>query len=659
YILIENEEITFHEAENLWGLGTYKTQEKLKEKHKINGLRIACIGQAGENLVRYAAIMNDDGRAQGRCGLGTIMGSKNLKAIAIQGRNQIKGQDISAMKKLKKKIEKEKEADLVSSILPKMQYLYGTNMYMDMGMFAGDVPAYYFTETEFPAEKLTEKTIKEEMPVFTSGCAGCKLKCAKHTVLQSKSNEIIVDGPEYETVGSYGPLCGVFNRDVVIKAGHLANKYGIDVISSGVSIAFLIFLVENKIGIEYIKKDLKEFSIKDFHWGNEKIICELIEKIVFRKGVGDILAEGTKRMAQRWNVDPGLAVQVKGLEIPMHDPRAYAGQALTYMTACVGASHEKADWFQTEIGGFEAPEFNIISGPNTDITGREEGVMHLQDLRGIDDSAVNCNFVTLPRISDYARFLNYATDFKYTPKEFMKTGERIFNLKRVISCKMGITRNDDYLPKHVLKVLDNGITAGVKLQLEKNLQEYYKYRGWDWETGQPTKEKLEELGIIGTKVETKEEIDRKKVSQKTKEKIKKLEEKYVPMLKEKAIEWHDLEPYFEFIILIANSEEDFYYDFEVAEENIQFSIKNFPEKKWFWIKIDQGDFETGRGAIENPTIELRFKNKDILVKMMNMDIDVRKAVFRGKIRFKPLGKAKIFSNFFELYLDKIDVEMQV
>lgn len=656
FLLINNGEITFQDASELWGLDTYQTQENIKEQLKIKRLRVACIGPAGEQLVRYAAIMNDDGRAQGRCGLGALMGSKKLKAIAIKGSNRITGQNIQGMKELRKRIEEEK--DLIATMLPKIQYLYGTNSYMDMGMFAGDVPAYYFTETEFPAEILTEKTIKEEFPVFTDGCFGCTLKCAKHTVITKNGQKITVDGPEYETVAAFGPLCGVFNRKEVIQAGHVANKYGFDVISAGVSIAFLIYLVKQKIALQAIKKELEDITVQEIDWGNEQLIGKLAKKIAFREGLGNALAEGTKRMAEKWGVDPELAAHVKGLEIPMHDPRAYAGQALTYMTACVGASHEKGDWFQTEMGSFEAPEFDIASGPNTDITGRERGVMHLQDLRGIDDSAVNCNFVTPPKVSDIAKYLNYATGFNYTPKTLMKTGERIFNIKRLISCNMGITRKDDYLPKHVIKALPSGKTAGVELDLEKNLRVYYNYRGWDWKTGRPTQAKLEELGIIGEREPSEERI-RRKPTEAELAKVQKLKEIYVPKLKEKAITWEEVPEYFEFIIHLANTEEDFYHEFEVADERFLFSIKGLPENKWFWIKIKEGTFTTGRGNIENPTLTLHYKNRDYLLKMLNMDINIRRAVLTGKIRVKPLGKAGIITNFFGLYLEKIGLEIQI
>ncbi|MGC9779792.1 MAG: aldehyde ferredoxin oxidoreductase family protein [Candidatus Heimdallarchaeota archaeon] len=655
YILIENGEIKFKDATKLWGKGTYETQKTIIKQSNIKGLRVVCIGPAAENLVRYACILNDEGRAQGRCGLGAIMGSKKLKAIAIQKSSKITGQDKKAMKELRKKIDEEKEQ--LSTLLPIMQYLYGTNLYMDMGMFAGDVPAYYFTEAEFPAEILTEKTIKEHMPVFTSGCAGCTIKCAKHTVLVDGTKEIITDGPEFETVASFGPLCGLFSREHVVRAGHLANIYGFDTISGGVSIAFLIFLVKEKIAIDAIKKSLKDIKLEEIDWGNGELVCKLIEKIALREGIGDILAEGVKRMAEKWGVDPELAAHVKGLEVPMHDPRAYAGQALSYMTACCGANHEKGDWFQTEIFGFEAPEFDIISGDNHDITGREKGVMHLQDLRGIDDSAVNCNFYQPSKVSEIAKYITYASGIQYTPRKLMQTGERIFNLKRVISCKLGITREDDELPEHVLKVLNSGKTAGVKLDLEDNLKAYYKHRGWDWNTGHPTEAKLKELGIIGEGEEIITDV-KLEVTQEEKQELEKLKALYVPKLKSKSIQWEEVFPYLDFVILLANNEVEFYTEFEVADERILFAVSDLPVEEWSWIHIKQGEFSVGRGMINDPTLRLDFKDKSFLMRLLNQDVNIRRAVLTGRIKVKPLGKARVIANFFGLYMNKIGLKLE-
>ncbi|NHJ32232.1 MAG: aldehyde ferredoxin oxidoreductase family protein [Asgard group archaeon] len=655
YILIEKGEIKFKDATNLWGKGTYETQEVIKKQNKIKGLRIDCIGPAAENLVRYACIMNDEGRAQGRCGLGAILGSKKLKAIAIERHSKITGQDNKAMIELRKKIDDEKE-DL-SKLLPQMQYLYGTNLYMDMGMFAGDVPAYYFTEAEFPAEILTEKTIKEHLPVFSSGCAGCTIKCAKHTVIVHDSKEIVTDGPEFETVASFGSSCGLFDREKVSLAGHLANIYGFDTISGGVSIAFLIYLVKEKISLDAIKKSLKDIKLEEIDWGNGDLICKLIKKIALREGIGNVIAEGVKRMAEKWGVDPELAAHVKGLEVPMHDPRAYAGQALSYMTACCGANHEKGDWFQTEIFGFEAPEWDIINGDNHDITGREKGVMHLQDLRGIDDSAVVCNFHQPSKVSEIAKYVSLSSGFDYTPRKLMLAGERIFNLKRVISCKMGITQEDDRLPKHVLEVMKSGKTAGLKLEMKGHLKEYYKHRGWDWKTGHPTEEKLKELGIIGEGEEVVTDV-KLEVTKEEKAEIKKLKALYVPKLKAKQVLWEDVFPYLDFIILLANNEVDFFTEFEVADERILFAVSDLPEKEWSWIRIKHGEFSVGRGMIENPTLRLDFKDKSFLMRLLNQDVNIRRAVLTGRIKVKPLGKARVIANFFGLYMNKIGMKLE-
>jgi putative sterol carrier protein len=284
--------------------------------------------------------------------------------------------------------------------------------------------------------------------------------------------------------------------------------------------------------------------------------------------------------------------------------------------------------------------------------------MHLQDIRGIDDSAINCNFANLPKVSDIAKYLSYATNFQYTPRKLMTTGERIFNIKRLISCNMGITREDDCLPKHVTKALTTGKTAGVELKLESNLKEYYKHRGWDWQTGRPTKQKLEELGIIGERTAVKE-IGRKEPTKEEKAEVEQLVEKFVPKLKNKEITWEEIPDYLGFIVKLANTDEDFYNEFEISKEQFLFSAKDLPKEKWFWIKIDNGEFSTGRGEVKNPTINLHYKRKELFLKMLNMDINITKAVLTGKIKVKPLGRAKIITNFFSLYLEKIGIELNL
>ncbi|NHJ19346.1 MAG: aldehyde ferredoxin oxidoreductase [Candidatus Lokiarchaeota archaeon] len=496
YLYIHDGKIEFKDASELQGKDCYETQKLIKDELNAPNTRIACIGPGGENLVKYSVILNDEGRVVGRCGLGALMGSKNLKALVVHGKEKIDLADNELGKTLRKQAQLEREANPMGEVGSLLFNLYGTNMYLDLGMVNGDTPGYYFTETEFIAENLTGKTLREEYPMFSYGCAGCTIKCGKSTVINTGEIEIESDGPEYESVAALGSLCGVFDSKPVVLANHLCNKFGVDTISCGVSIAFLTYLVENSLGINRIKEFLDEIPVEDIKWGNGELVCKLIEKISQREGIGDVLAEGVRAMALKFEVDPELAAHVKGLEIPMHEPRAFAGQALSYMTGCVGANHNKCDWYSAEAGTINDRILHIKrSKDRFDASGREKGVVNLQDLRAIDDSAVNCNFAT-PKFEHILGYINAATGFNYDRKSLMKVGERINNLKRLISCNLGISRKDDRLPNHNMKVLSSGRLKNVKLDLEDNLKKYYNIRGWDWETGRPTEEKLKELEII-------------------------------------------------------------------------------------------------------------------------------------------------------------------
>ncbi|HUT82743.1 MAG TPA: aldehyde ferredoxin oxidoreductase family protein [Candidatus Bathyarchaeia archaeon] len=659
YLYLADGKFVFKDASKLWGMDTYKTQELILKEINNKDAKVACIGPAGEKLVRFACIMNDEGRAAGRCGMGAIMGSKNLKAFAIVGSkdNIPETPNRQAIRDLRKQINFILEDDLVGGIVPKVMNIFGTNTYMDMGSFAGDVPAYYFTETEFPAELLTSKTLKEQFPMLISGCARCSLQCAKQTMLTDNGSEICVDGPEFESMAAYGPLSGSFDAKKVILAHHYGNVYGLDTISSGVVIAFLIYLVEKNLATKTIKQYLKHIKIEDIRWGNGDTILKLMHLMSERKGIGAVLAEGVKRMAEKLGVDPELAAHVKGLEIPMHDPRAYAGQALSYMTACCGAHHQKCDWFQVESQSISFPEYGVNpAGNRFDISGREHGVIAFQDIRAIDDSAVSCDFETPPKFSDVAKYLSLATDFKYTPKILLEAGERMTNIKRLISCNLGITREDDRLPGIVKQVLASGPTEGVKIDLEENLKTYYKIRGWDWVTGRPTKAKLEELRIIGDDSATVVKKEEHKVSKETIEEMEKLKAKYIPLLIAHSIPTEDMEEYLHFITTFATCEEDYQDEFGGIDASIQLEIRNLPEAQWHWLRLDKGNFYSGRGKLDNATLTLAFRDQKAYDGVMNMTLNPVTAVLSNRLKVKPMGKVKIFQNFIGLYLNKFNLK---
>ncbi|MFX1340764.1 MAG: aldehyde ferredoxin oxidoreductase family protein [Promethearchaeota archaeon] len=490
YISIKEGQIELKDAGKIWEMNTRETIKTIKEDLNDDKIRLACIGKAGENLVKYAAIINDEGRAAGRCGLGMVMGKKKLKAIAIKGGQKIEYTDKESLIKTGKGAL----GNIHNSFATNFFSNYGTLCYTDIGMIMGDVPSKYFTNTEFRAERLTGKSLKEQYPVIKYACAGCTIGCGRITIAEIDGEEIEIDGPEYETVGAFGPLCNVLEFKPILKANHICNLEGVDTISSGVSIAFLIYLVENQLGIDKISSYLSEIKLNEIKWGNEEVILKLLNQIIERRGIGEILAEGVKIMAEKFGVDPELAAHVKGLEVPMHDPRAYLGQALSYMTCCCGANHNKGDFYN--IDGDAASYSKIRKDDRFKVDGRESAVILYQDLTNIFDSAVICNFthINIPLLT---RLLKVSTGFSSlgNKKKLFLAGERATNLKRLISCKLGCKREDDHLPRIVSQPLKNGGSAGINIDLDNNLKTYYKIRGWDWETGWPSKEKLDELGI--------------------------------------------------------------------------------------------------------------------------------------------------------------------
>ena len=489
YLFVNDGVVEFKNAKNIWGKNTRETIELIKEELGDDKLRLACIGQAGENLVKYAAIINDEGRAAGRCGLGALMGKKLLKALVIRGKQNIEYSNREALIKTGKNALR----NIYNMFQTNFKRHYGTLCWTDMGMVMGDIPANYYTNTEFFAEDLTGRALKEQYTVINYACAGCTIRCGRTTLTEINGEQIEVDGPEYETTATFGPMCGIFDFKPIIEANHKCNLEGVDTISSGVSISFLIYLVENNIATNEILKYLTDINIDDIRWGNSEIILKLLNKITNREDIGSLLAEGVRTMANKLGVNPGLAAHVKGLEIPMHDPRASAGQALSYMTCCIGASHAKGDFYG--IDNWFASFKKIRRGDRFNINKREDSVIAYQDLTGIYDSSVICGF-TYMSTTVMGLLLKVSTGFESlgSRKSFMRAGERAFNVKRLISCKLGITKDDDSLPEIVTRVLETGGTAGFKLDLSENLKVFYKGRGWD-DNGIPTKEKLDELEI--------------------------------------------------------------------------------------------------------------------------------------------------------------------
>jgi aldehyde:ferredoxin oxidoreductase len=468
-------------ADDLWGKDTYLTQAAIRDQTGRKDVSTACIGPAGENGIAFAAVMNDRGRAAGRCGMGAVMGAKNLKAVTVAGRRK----PAYADRKEVNAQAREAMAAIRNNLSAVALKEYGTLFYMDMGMALGDAPARYFTKSVFPAEKVSGQALRQRYTVEPYACQGCPIGCGR-TVKKAGPEGQEVDGPEYETAGALGPLCLNFDLDVIVEANHLCNAYGMDTISAGVAIAYAMYLFGKGVLTE-VNAGLA------IPWGDGEAILRLIRMMAHGEGIGRMLARGTLAMAKAFGRDPGEAAQVKGLEIPMHDPRAFHGQAVTYATGPRGACHLKGEYFNLELGA-KVKEYDLLPGDRLSSVGKGAAAAKLQSLKDLYDALTLCKFAPL-KATQLCRILSAVTGDPMDPAKLLEAGDRSVNLKRAINNRLGLSRADDQLPRIAAQALAEGSTAEKAPDMALLLKDYYTHRGWDWETGKPSRETLEALGL--------------------------------------------------------------------------------------------------------------------------------------------------------------------
>ncbi|MBW2561309.1 MAG: aldehyde ferredoxin oxidoreductase family protein [Deltaproteobacteria bacterium] len=495
YLEIIDGKAVFRGAEHLWGKSVNET-EAIIQKGADKKPTIASIGQGGENLVRYAAIMNNLHRAVGRCGLGAVMGSKRLKAIVCSGNARIELHDPEMFKKVSKK-----QIALLNESMLKVGFeAFGTNLVADMVNARGGYPTRNWQSgvfdqiDEMNGQAMTDKVLVKEL-----ACFGCPIACGRGTAIKEgkwagKSGE----GPEYETTNMFGACCDISDMNAVTMANYLCNEYGIDTISAGSTIAF---------AMECFKKGILTREMTDgldINFGDTDIIVELVEKIAKREGIGDLLAEGTRVMAERLGRGSSVfAMNVKGLELPAYDPRAAKICGLGFVTANRGGDH---------ITGFiEAPTFidapilivedSSIYDP-LDVKPEEAKILvDMEDALTSLDALGGCKFMgALLKAEDLVALIQCATGWDdFTVNDFRKTGERIYNLIRIYCNREGIRRKDDILPERLMKEpLPSGPAEGMVVDtetLEMLKDAYYTYRGWNLSDGIPSLAKLEELGL--------------------------------------------------------------------------------------------------------------------------------------------------------------------
>ena len=472
-----------HSAADLWGLDHYQAQEHLRRKLKDDKVRVAAIGPAGENQVLYAAIMNDHGRAAGRTGMGAVMGSKNLKAIAVRGSQRVPVADRPAFRQTARQALGVVREDIATQVYCQM----GTASFVDMSMMWGNMPHKYWSQAEFDeATNLSGVVMSETILTRSVPCYGCVVACGREVTLNDTPYGVeIVDGPEYETVTMLGSMLLVDDLSAVAYAGHLCNRYGLDTISAGSAIALAYMLYERGF---ITTADTGGLPLK---WGDIEMAHTLLDMIAHRQGFGDILADGVKRIAARYGAED-LAIHVNGLAPPGHDPRAVPGMAIAYATSPRGACHMQGDAYMVDLG-LTVPELGIYPGDRFEIGGRAETVAKLQDWRALYNSAIMCFFVN-PTAPILARLLSEATGWPSGLEDWRLAGERAFCLKRALINRLGVKRGNDRLPERFFVPMVNG-SEGRTPPMDVLLQDYYAYRSWDWETGKPSLDKLLSLGL--------------------------------------------------------------------------------------------------------------------------------------------------------------------
>lgn len=488
YVWINDDQVEIRPAEHLWGQEVPQTEDALLEETDPKA-KVACIGPAGERLVRIAAIMNDKHRAAARSGVGAVMGSKNLKAVVVRGSQEVPLAEAEALRELCRTVRQEVAADVKKGSSLRE---YGTAYVPIVTNEIGILPTRNFQTGVFEGvDGITGVVLTEKYLIRPKPCHGCPIACGRLTIV--KEPELFRgegEGPEYETIASLGSACGLDDMAAVTKANYLCNELGLDTISTGVTIACAMEMAEKGI--------LPEEDVgMALRFGDAEAVLKLIRQTAYQEGFGASLAEGSYRLAEKYG-HPEFSITAKKQEFPGYDPRGSKGMGLLYATSNVGASHMAGDLAYMEVFGVPKKLDPLA------IERKPAYIKHFEDLFTVIDAAGLCVFLSIRYLCDadyevmptrMAEALSLATGADYTAESLIQAGERIYNLERMFLVEAGFTRADDTLPKRMLEEpLPEGPAKGHVVELDVMLPEFYQLRGWD-EDGVPTDAKLEELGL--------------------------------------------------------------------------------------------------------------------------------------------------------------------
>lgn len=498
---IVDEEIQFHSGAPYWGLKTLKAAQSMRRDLGQQHGHVAVIGPAGENLVRFSSIMIDGARAAGRTGLGAVMGQKKLKGFLVRGTGSVTVADPERFQTLWRDGHERVQTNPQALEMRK----YGTAILVATKQSIGELPTYNHREGVYEGwDRISAETFHDQYYHTTRACGTCRLACKKAFKVDKGSYKgLITEGPEYEGIMAMGSNVGIDDVPTILVSQHLCNEYGMDVISAGATVAFLMELAENGLLTE------EELAKLDLRWGNTEALIELIHEIAQRKGLGDLAAEGSHRIAlQKGETAQPFDMTVKGMEISGQDGRAHRSMALGHAVAARGADHLRnlvtmdqlayKDVAAERFGEDKLPE---ICDPYVE-THKALATVVTEKVYTIRDSLIvcwyTCSWPPIFWVEDFAPMLAAVTGESAFDNvdELMLIGARLVTMKRAFNVREGIRRRDDQLPRRFTdEPIPKGPSKGQTVTLEPMLDEYYQLYGWDVKTGIPTEATLQKLGL--------------------------------------------------------------------------------------------------------------------------------------------------------------------
>ncbi|MCP4450765.1 MAG: aldehyde ferredoxin oxidoreductase family protein [Planctomycetes bacterium] len=493
YLHIVDDKVELRDATDLMGKDSYDTVDAIRAQHDDKKLSVACIGPAGEQQVAIACVAVDKHSFGGRCGLGAVMGSKNIKAVAVRGTQNVPVAQPEKVKALVKAYFKK----IYDTTIENDFREHGTPGLCETAEGLGDMPVKYWDGDRFEAgaKKLGAPNYTEVLDAKPLPCKYCPIGCHRNvTVTSPPEYETSGPGPEYETLGMMGSNCMIDDPKAVAKANDIANRLGVDTISVGAMVGFAMQCQE--------KGWLTPEQTKgyDLSWGNGLALVQLTEDIGRCTGLGTLFKDGTLAAARTIHPDAAATVvHNKGLDYPAHDPRSCNSLAPTYATGTRGACHFRGPCEDIEMGGFFMPEIGIEEGCVKFFEPDNQSLVaaRCQDLGVVTNSVVICLFMIDGgdlTLTDTVELFNAITGWDYTVQALMKTGERGFTVQRLLNIRDGYDGKTDKLPGKMFKSAQAGFRAGKTIPFEQLMEDYYSIRGWD-ANGVPTPETLERLQL--------------------------------------------------------------------------------------------------------------------------------------------------------------------